>query len=160
MVRREAQTGQDVLRAAFDLHYAALIRLCLALGEQPGDAEDIVQEAYVRAAPSLEQLQPGVVRAYLRRTALNIRHDRQRRVARFRLPHGRDAIDHAGVIDQREVLWDALRRLPDRQRACLVLRFYEDLPEREVADVLGCSVGTVKSHTHRGLARLRQEVER
>ena len=53
VVRREAQTGEDVLRAAFDLHYAALIRLCLALGEQPGDAEDIVQEAYVRAAPSL-----------------------------------------------------------------------------------------------------------
>jgi RNA polymerase sigma factor (sigma-70 family) len=130
------------------------------LGEQPGDAEDIVQEAYVRAAPSLEQLQPGVVRAYLRRTALNIRHDRHRRVAKVWLPHGRDAIDHAGVVDEREVLWDALSRLPDRQRACLVLRYYEDLPEREVADLLGCSVGTVKSHTHRGLARLRQEVER
>ena len=160
MVRREAQTGKDVLRAAFDLHYAALIRLCLALGEQPGDAEDIVQEAYVRAAPSLAQLQPGVIRAYLRRTALNIRHDRRRRVARIRLPHGRDAVDHAGVIDQHEVLWDALSRLPDRQRACLVLRFYEDLPEREIAELLGCSVGTVKSHTHRGLTRLRQEVER
>ena len=160
MVRREAQTGEDVLRAAFDLHYAALIRLCLALGEQPGDAEDIVQEAYVRAAPSLAQLQPSVVRAYLRRTALNVRHDRRRRVARIRLPHGRDAVDHAGVIDQHEVLWDALSRLPDRQRACLVLRYYEDLPEREIADLLGCSIGTVKSHTHRGLTRLRQEVER
>lgn len=119
-----------------------------------------MQEAYVRAAPSLNQLQPGVVRAYLRRTALNIRHDRRRRAARFRLPRGRDAVDHAGVIDQREVLWNALSRLPDRQRACLVLRFYEDLPAREIADLLGCSVGTVKSHTHRGLARLRQEVER
>jgi RNA polymerase sigma-70 factor (sigma-E family) len=160
VVRREAQTGEDVLRAAFDLHYAALMRLCLALGEQPGDAEDIVQEAYVRAAPSLDQLQPGVVRAYLRRTTLNIRHDRRRRVARIRLPRGRDAPNHAGVIDQREVLWDALSRLPDRQRACLVLRYYEDLPEREVAELLGCSVGTVKSHTHRGLSRLRQEVER
>ncbi len=64
MVKREAHTGEDVLRAAFDLHYAALMRLCLALGEQPGDAEDIVQEAYVRAAPSLHELQPSVVRAY------------------------------------------------------------------------------------------------
>jgi RNA polymerase sigma factor (sigma-70 family) len=130
------------------------------LGDQPGDAEDIVQEAYVRAAPSLEQLQPGVVRAYLRRTALNIRHDRRRRVAGIRLPLGRDAADHAGIIEQRDHLWEALSRLPERQRACLVLRYYEDLPEREIADLLGCSVGTVKSHTHRGLARLRQEVER
>ena len=91
MVRREAHTGEDVLRAAFLMHYAALIRLCLALGEQLGDAEDIVQEAYVRAAPSLHELQPGVVRAYLRRIALNIRHDRHRRVAGFRLPHCCDA---------------------------------------------------------------------
>jgi RNA polymerase sigma factor (sigma-70 family) len=76
------------------------------------------------------------------------------------LPLGRDAADHAGIIEQRDHLWDALSRLPERQRACLVLRCYEDLPEREIADLLGCSVGTVKSHTHRGLARLRQEVER
>ena len=65
-----------------------------------------------------------------------------------------------GLLDDREVLWSALVGLPDRQRACLVLRFYEDLSEREVASLLGCSIGSVKSHTHRGLKRLRKDVER
>jgi RNA polymerase sigma factor (sigma-70 family) len=53
-----------------------------------------------------------------------------------------------------------LRRLPDRQRIALVLRFYEDLPEREIADLLGCRPGTVKSLIHRGLARVRKETGR
>jgi RNA polymerase sigma factor (sigma-70 family) len=56
--------------------------------------------------------------------------------------------------------WDMLRRLPDRQRIALVLRFYEDLPEREIADLLGCRPGTVKSLIHRGLARVRKETGR
>jgi len=160
VIGKEARTNEASLRAAFDLYYAPLIRLCRALGAQQGDAEDIVQETFVRAAPSLDQLQPNVVHAYLRRTAVNLQHDRRRKAANVRVLPGRDSPDHASEIDQREALWHALIRLPDRQRACLVLRFYEDLSEREVAEVLGCSVGTVKSHTHRGLARLRKEVER
>jgi RNA polymerase sigma factor (sigma-70 family) len=56
--------------------------------------------------------------------------------------------------------WDVLRRLPERQRVALVLRFYEDLPEAEIAQVLGCPRGTVKSLIHRGLARVRKETGR
>ena len=62
-------------------------------------------------------------------------------------------------IAERDVVVQALRCLPVRQRAVLVLRYYDDLPEREVADLLGLSVGTVKSHTARGLERLRAELE-
>jgi RNA polymerase sigma factor (sigma-70 family) len=62
-------------------------------------------------------------------------------------------------VPERDVVVQALRRLPLRQRAVLVLRFYDDLPEREVANILGLSVGTVKSHTARGLERLRTELE-
>jgi RNA polymerase sigma factor (sigma-70 family) len=56
------------------------------------------------------------------------------------------------------VLWSAVRRLPARQRAVLVLRYHEDLPEAEVARLLGLPLGTVKSLAHRGLARLRGEL--
>jgi len=160
VIEEEARAGEG-LRAAFDLHYAALMRLCLALGDQQGDAEDIVQEAFARAAPSLDGLTPEVVRSYLRRTVINLRHDWSRRANKSRdLPAQAAIPDPAESVDEREVLWTALGDLPDRQRACLVLRFYEDLSEREVASLLGCSVGSVKSHTHRGLKRLRKDIER
>jgi RNA polymerase sigma factor (sigma-70 family) len=61
---------------------------------------------------------------------------------------------HAAV-DERDALWRALGRLPKRQRAVVVLRYFEDLPEATVADILGCSVGTVKSQASRALEKLR-----
>jgi len=70
--------------------------------------------------------------------------------------------DRAGEADGQdrhavaESVRQALGALPARQRAALVLRFFEDLPEAQVADLLGCSVGTVKTHTHRGVRRLRE----
>lgn len=148
MIEEDTRTNES-LRAAFDLHYPALIRLCLALGDQQGDAEDCVQEAFARAAPSLDGLDANVVRSYLRRAVVNIRRDRRRTSTRLAVVPARDVPDHGSAVDEREVLWNALSRLPDRQRACLVLRFYEDLAEREVAELLGYSTGTVKSHTHR-----------
>jgi RNA polymerase sigma factor (sigma-70 family) len=67
-------------------------------------------------------------------------------------PH---AIDEIGPADDRDALWRALGRLPARQRAVVVLRYYEDLPETQVAVILSCSVGTVKSQAAKALAKLR-----
>jgi RNA polymerase sigma factor (sigma-70 family) len=61
-------------------------------------------------------------------------------------------------IEERDAVWQAILRLPARQRACLVLRYYEELTEQETADILRCSVGTVKSQTSRALSRLRREL--
>ena len=88
-------------------------------------------------------------RSLLRRAAVEARHLAGRRV------------EEAGPADLGEdglVLWAAVRRLPARQRAVLVLRYHEDLPEAEVARLLGLPLGTVKSLAHRGLARLRGEL--
>jgi RNA polymerase sigma factor (sigma-70 family) len=65
--------------------------------------------------------------------------------------------DHAAV-DERDAMWQLLASLPPRQRATLVLRYYEDLSEAETAQVLGCSIGTVKSQANRALSQLRQRV--
>jgi RNA polymerase sigma-70 factor (sigma-E family) len=66
-----------------------------------------------------------------------------------------DAVDAADAIDERDAMWTLLRMLPPGQRACVVLRYYEDLSEREVAEALGCSVGSVKRQTSRAMDKLR-----
>ena len=65
----------------------------------------------------------------------------------------------SGPHEERDELWQAVLRLPPRQRACIALRYYEDLPEREVAAILSCSVGTVKKQSSRALAQLRRELK-
>jgi RNA polymerase sigma factor (sigma-70 family) len=98
--------------------------------------------------------------AYVRRAVVNQARTRLRQAGR-----DRDKADRFGraapvTVGMPEVddLWDALRCLPDRQRMVLVLRFYQDLPVAEIARLLDCRLGTVKSLIHRGLARMSQEV--
>jgi RNA polymerase sigma factor (sigma-70 family) len=117
-------------------------------------AEEVVQDAFARVLerwPSLDQ--PA---AYLRTTVVN----RSRDVLRRRM-----LLDRLALLARRadedampDPLWDALAHLPANQRTALVLRFYEDLPVREVAELMRVREGTVKSLVHRGLARLRQEI--
>jgi len=125
-------------------------------------AEDLVQEALARTHRSLRRLgDEGHYEAYAR-TALYHLHVRRWRRSRFAesLPGeladlaGPDS-DHAGRSDLKISLHQALARLTPRQRAVLVLRFFEDRSEAEAADMLNCSVGTIKSQTSKALARLR-----
>jgi RNA polymerase sigma-70 factor (sigma-E family) len=124
-------------------------------------AEDLVQTCLVKLYRAWPRLDPGVdLDAYLRRMLVNTNRSWWRARWRREAPvatvpdrageDGQDAHDRAAMVRQ------ALRALPARQRAVLVLRFYEDLPVAEVADLLGCSAGAVKTHTHRGIRRLRQ----
>jgi RNA polymerase sigma factor (sigma-70 family) len=95
------------------------------------------------------------VRTVVVRTAIAWRRRRWRgEVPTSPLPEATGA-DHVGAVDGRERLRHALLAVPRRQRAALVLRFYDDLSEAETARIMGCSVGTVKSQTAKGLARLR-----
>lgn len=151
--------GREALRTAFERHYGVLVRFCALVSGEPQAAEDLAQEAFVRAADRIGRVGVDNVGAYLRRTALNVWKNRLRRLAVERRVRAREPErEQEGRPEERDVVWAAVRRLPHGQRACLVLRYYEELSERETAEVLGCSVGTVKSQTSRALARLRKEL--
>jgi RNA polymerase sigma-70 factor (sigma-E family) len=150
----------EPLRAAFEEHYSGVVRFCALLSGRRELAEDLAQEAFVKLAPKIDRLDPEVVGPYVRRIAVNLWKNRLRRLALERRHRDEAARPPAELppVEQRDELMAALRRLPVRQRACIVLRYYEDLSEKDTAATLGCSVGTVKSSTSRGLDRLRKEL--
>ena len=123
-------------------------------------AADIVQEALVRVFVAWPRLDPDRgVHAYARRATVNVAVDQARRRSSHEVPSAdvadRVVEDPSGQVVDRALLMAALAELPPRQRACVVLRFYEDLGVEAVADALGCRPGTVKSQTMRGLEALR-----
>lgn len=138
-----------------------LLRTAHLLTGDRGHAEDLLQQALERLARNWSRVH-GDPEGYVRRILVNLATDRWRargrRVGevlglRHDAPVRHD--DHARVEQQYDLV-RALRTLPPRQRTVLVLRYFVDLPEGEVAELLGCSVGTVKSTTSRALARLRE----
>lgn len=146
------------LAQLYEAHYLPLLKLCVLLVGRSEGAEDLVQEAFTRAARHLLEVDADQARSYLRATALNLFRNRLRRSAIERKHHNAGADSYEMDLDARQEMWRAVRRLPARQRAVVVLRYYEDLSERETAEVLGCSIGTVKSQNSRALKRLRKEV--
>ncbi len=140
-----------------------LFRTALLLaGQDRAAAEDLLQLALERAYRHWARVcRTGEPERYVQRILANASNDRWRQVARRRerllSPGDADPLaqDQSEAIAERDFLLRALAALPPRQRTVLVLRYFNDLPEAEIADALGCSVGTVKSHVSRGLARLR-----
>ncbi|AQZ67451.1 RNA polymerase ECF-subfamily sigma factor [[Actinomadura] parvosata subsp. kistnae] len=140
----------------------SLIRLAYVLTNDQHAAEDLLQTALAKAAGHWRRIR-GNPEAYMRRVMYH------EQVGRWRSPRwGRERVlealpdrgveDRTSEVDTRVTLAEALRMLPARKRAVLVLRYYEDLSESEVAKIMGCSVGTVRSQTHQAVARLRELV--
>jgi RNA polymerase sigma-70 factor (sigma-E family) len=150
----EAAVGN--LEAAYDAHYLALLRLAVLLTARQEAAEDLVQESFVKAADRIQSLPVGEAKPYLRATLLNLWRNTNRRRAVERRHLQQMQPDRDGSFEDAMVLWDAVAKLPPKQRACLVLRFYEDLPVRQTAELLHCSQGTVKSQTSKAIEKLRQ----
>ncbi|WP_328997813.1 SigE family RNA polymerase sigma factor [Kribbella sp. NBC_00709] len=124
------------------------------------EAEDLVQTTLAKIYPRWRRLRMDTVEQYVRRALINTNRSRyrRRRVALFLqpvLPDTRPADEDGPGTGEHDVLAPALRQLPERQRAVVVLRYCEDLSVEEVAEILGCSVGTVKSQASRALAKLR-----
>ncbi len=153
----------DELRRAYVAHWATLVRLCMLLTGDEATAEDIVQEVFTRARARIGELPVKEVYPYLRQSTVNgwrnvLRHQRGERRAATKLGCV-EAHDPAGDVGERDAMWGNILRLPPRQRAVVVLRFYEDLPDRAIAQLLGCTQVTVRSQAKRGLAKLREAIE-
>ena len=138
----------------------ALLRFAYVLTQDGGRAEDLVQVALVKAHRRWQAVgraeQPE---AYVRRIIANEFLSWRRRRSSRELPTGqlpeRSGSDGADALAERDEMWRTLAGLPPRQRAVLVLRYYEDLSDQQIADLLGCAVGTVRSSAARALATLR-----
>lgn len=166
--RQEAavsKTEGGRLGELYEAHAPDAARLAYLLTGDRALAEDLVQEAFVRLFGRFRDVRhPEAFRAYLRTTVVNLArsHFRRRRVERAYLEREGRGPDPAPEPDpgSQEEMWLALQRLQPRQRAAVVLRYYEDLSEAQTAEVLGCAVGTVKSLVSRGLEQLRLELSR
>lgn len=134
-----------------------LVRLAALLLGSTAVAEDLVQDAFAKLHDRLGRVETPA--AWLRTVVVNACKNERRRWAVARR-HARllavDAVEHDPPVNE---LIDSLRSLPARQRAVVVLRFYEDLTEADIAALLGIRIGTVKSSLSRALVRLREEVE-
>jgi RNA polymerase sigma-70 factor (sigma-E family) len=161
-------SGRDALIGRlFDEHYPGLCRLAALLLGDRAAAEEAVQEAFLRTYAGWWRIRrPEQARWYLRRAVVNQCRSRQRRRVSEdrgnRVVHASErdsaaARDEPGRRTEALVIADAVRALPPRQREAVVLRYFEDLSEADIATVLGCSEGTVKSQLSKArttLARL------
>lgn len=161
--RHERGERDEIVARLFDEHYRGLCRLAGLLLSDSAAAEEVVQEAFLRTFSGWWRVRhPERAQWYLRTSVVNLCRSRLRRrstegrgnratwsdVNRGAAGSGTDPSDDALLLAE------VVRRLPPRQRDAVVLRYYEDLPEVEIARILGCAVGTVKSQLSKARASL------
>lgn len=142
----------------------ALLRMAIMLTGNKADAEDLVQAALAKTFLAWDKINDhAALDAYVRRAMINthISWWRRRRVEEYPTDELPDQVvaDHARESDMAEVVRRALDRLPRRMRAAVMLRYFDDMTEPEIAAALGISLGTVKSTVSRAVARLRIDAE-
>jgi RNA polymerase sigma-70 factor (sigma-E family) len=155
--------ADEALEQLYAVHWRSLVRLGVLLLHDQGAAEEVVQDAFVAVHGRWRRLRdPDLALAYLRQTVVNRSRSalRHRAVENRYVVHERSRLGTTGSSSpeeqgaQRAVVLDALRRLPERQREVIALRYYLDLSEAEIADTLGISKGTVKSTASRAVQAL------
>jgi RNA polymerase sigma-70 factor (sigma-E family) len=146
-------------------HTAALVRTAYLLTGNGHAAEELVQDTLVKLYPKWERVQAAEVPlAYVRRSLANAfinerRRPRSRDVSVEVVPDRADDYDATRQVTDRDELWSMLLALPSRQRAALVLRYFSDLSDEQIAETLDCRMGTVRSLISRGLATMRQTTD-
>jgi RNA polymerase sigma-70 factor (sigma-E family) len=163
---RKGQSADWAVTELYSLHYGALVRLAVLLVRDIPTAEDVVQDSFVAMHDGWQRLRNAdSALAYLRHAVLN----RSRSVLRHRAVVAKHpekpspdmpSAEHGALVQlERSAVIAALRKLPGRQREAIVLRYYADFSEAEVAAAMGISCGAVKSHTARAMAALRADLE-
>jgi RNA polymerase sigma-70 factor (sigma-E family) len=168
MTRAAVEWDADrAVTAIYSEHYRSLVRLAAFLVRDTATAEEVVQDSFVAMHGAWRRLRDtDKALSYLRQSVVN----RSRSVLRHRMvvdkntpkpPPDMPSAEHGAIIQlERSAVVSALRGLPERQREALVLRYYGDLSEAQIASVMGISRGAVKSHTARAMAALRAVLER
>ena len=152
------------LASLYEDHSARAFRLAYLLTGDRDLAEDLVQDAFLKLIGRFADLRsPGSFDVYLRRTIVTLSYGtfRRRRTERSYLARERGLAqgrsDVLPDVERKDELWTQMQKIAPRQRAALVLRFYEDLSEQQAADLLGCSLRTVKSLVTRGIQAMRDQ---
>lgn len=175
LMARLAAGDRDALAPLMERHYRRLYRIALSYLRQPEDALDTVQETFVKAFQNADRWDGSVEAGpWLSRVVVNQSIDRWRRNRRRQATftplvegdHAPSLADDAPAPDRhvhglevRDRLARALESLPERQRAVVVLRHYQEMSLDEIAETLGMRLGTVKSSLHRALGRMRQGLQ-
>lgn len=164
VTERTVWTADEALEQLYAAHWRRLVRLAVLLVRDTATAEEVVQDAFVAVHGRWSRLRdPDQALAYLRQAVVNrsrsaLRHRGvvARHLERSTAPPDVAGADESAVASERRTaVLEAMRTLPQRQREVLALRYYLDLSEAEIADALGISRGSVKSHASRGAAALR-----
>jgi RNA polymerase sigma factor (sigma-70 family) len=140
--------------ALFRRERAEMVRLASMIAGSVGVGEEVTQEAFLRLHQRWVEVQNPI--GFLRTVVTNLARSEARRV---RMQRRKPFLTVTSMGDPEiDETWSAICCLPSRQRAVLALRYYADLPEAEIAAILGCRLGTVKSARHRAIVKLRQEL--
>ena len=148
-------------------HQEAVFRLAYLILGDPADADDVAQEAFIRAYGALDRFDTSrAFRPWLLSIAANLARNRLRSVGRYfaalaRLAQGgAQTIHDEAARDDSNLLWQAVRRLSQADQEIIYLRYFLEMSEAGTAEALNVAAGTVKSRTHRALGRLREVVEK
>ena len=165
-VATDVDVTTDLLTETYQRHYSSLLRLAALLLDDTASCEDVVQEAFIRVHAARNRVrEPDKLLAYLRQTVVNLsRSTLRRRLLGLKLlpkpmPDMASAEEGAYAQLEKDALIQALRGLQRRQREVLVLRYFSDMTEAQVATALGLSIGSVKAYGSRGIDALRVRLE-
>jgi RNA polymerase sigma-70 factor (sigma-E family) len=164
--REQSWDADDAVTALYEAHYRALVRLAALLLRNVATAEEVVQDSFVAMHGKWRRLRdPDRALAYLRQSVVNrsrsaLRHQQVVERHAPAPPPDMPSAEHEALngLEHARVM-EAVRALPRRQREVLVLRYYADLSEAQIADAIGISRGAVKSHASRGMSALRTTLD-